>query len=553
MIPTGFDRIRSRLAILLTLLLLPIVGYLAVLGWLSAREQTAQARETVHALTMVASSYQRELFAGTERLFRGLGLQPEIAQGGPGCAARLAELAQKFPEYPQLAVTDSSGTVICASSEQGLGATIAGKPYFEQARERAAFTVAAYVLNPGDSTPVVVGSQPLFDAGGAFGGMLLGTINFSLVPDLMRDNRIPSGSRFYILDENGRVLGASHVWPSSFHDPSFVPRMLAGTLSEFDEVGDDRTRRIYVASKIQSGNLTAVLGVPMQGLVSLARQDLIASVLGPIAIWVLAVSVIWIATDRLITRPLRRLTRTARAYSFGDLTARPVEEGPGEIRALARTFSDMASRIAAREKDLQDAIVKRDGMLREIHHRVKNNLQIVTSLLNLQERQISEESKPSFRDMQMRVRSLALVHRYMYESDELGTVNLGAFLKELANSLQLAYGVPDHNVTIEVSAEEVWDIADRAIPLALLMTEAISNALRHAFPEGREGHIRVELRAVGERGVRFSADDNGVGMPEAARGNLGITLIKAFGRQINGDVTFGGPPGTSVSVQFERG
>src|SRR3954471_23236489 len=104
MIPTGFDRFRSRLAILLTLLLLPIVGYMAVLGWVSAREQSVQARDQVRYLALVASSYQRELFAGTERLFRALAQDPDIAEGGPACDAELARVAGIFPDYPQLAV-----------------------------------------------------------------------------------------------------------------------------------------------------------------------------------------------------------------------------------------------------------------------------------------------------------------------------------------------------------------------------------------------------------------------------------------------------------------
>jgi two-component sensor histidine kinase len=554
MIPTGFDRFRSRLAILLTLLLLPIVGYMAVLGWASAREQAVQARDQVRYLALVASSYQRELFAGTERLFRALAQAPGLAAGGPACDAELARVAAIFPDYPQLAVADADGVIICtAGTRELLGTRIAGRPFFEQARQRRSFVAGAYTLETTGAGPSVVAAQPILREDGAFRGAVLGTVQVGLVPGMLRSVEIPVDSRLYVLDESGAVLGASAALPARFADAKERARFARSPDQQFTEQGDDGINRLFVVSKIETGNFVAVLGVPVHDLAALSQSDVVAQIVGPIAIWIIAVLIVWIATDRLIAQPLRQLTRTARAYSYGDLDARPVEGGTAEIRALSQTFAEMATRIATRERDLQDAIVKRDHMLREIHHRVKNNLQIVTSLLNLQEKQISPESRPAFRDMQTRVRSLALVHRYMYESDELGSVNLGGFLKELATSLQLAYGVPEKQVVVEVTAEPIWDVADRAIPLALLMTEAMTNALRHGFPEGRPGRIDVRLNQLEGRRVRFAVHDDGIGLPgELAPGTLGMTLIRAFARQVGGVLDITSNKGTTVTVEFER-
>jgi two-component sensor histidine kinase len=280
-------------------------------------------------------------------------------------------------------------------------------------------------------------------------------------------------------------------------------------------------------------------------------------ILGPLALWLLALIVVWLATDFQIGRPVRRLTRTAEAYSQGDLSVRATLTGPAELRALAGTFNEMSERIAGRERELREAIETREAMMREIHHRVKNNLQIVTSLLNLQAKAVEGESaQRAFNDIQTRVRALALVHRYLYESADLQSVNLGAFLKELAASLQLSYGVSQEQVRIEVEADEVWDVSDRAVPLALFMTEAMSNALKHAFPQGREGIIRIVLKAMGDSLVRFSVEDNGIGLSEAqsaaqgSQASLGMSLIKAFARQVDGKLTISGPPGTIVTIEF---
>jgi two-component sensor histidine kinase len=279
--------------------------------------------------------------------------------------------------------------------------------------------------------------------------------------------------------------------------------------------------------------------------------------LGPIVLWMVMLAVVWFAIDLQVSRPVRRLTRAAEAYSQGDLSVRPTPIGPAEVRDLAVMFAEMANKIQGREHELREAIEMREAMMREIHHRVKNNLQIVTSLLNLQAKAVQGESaQRAFNDIQTRVRALALVHRYLYESEDLQSVNLAAFLKELAASLQLSYGISQEQVAIEVDADEVWDVSDRAVPLALFMTETMSNALKHAFPQGRQGVIRIVLKAGQESLVRFSVEDNGIGLTEAqtiAQGpqaSLGMSLIKAFARQVDGKLTISGPPGTVVSIEF---
>ena len=285
--------------------------------------------------------------------------------------------------------------------------------------------------------------------------------------------------------------------------------------------------------------------------------DRVILTVGPILLWLVMLAVVWFTTDLQVARPVRRLTRAAEAFSRGDLSDRPTPAGPAEVRDLANMFHEMATRIAGREHELREAIETREAMMREIHHRVKNNLQIVTSLLNLQAKAVQGESaQRAFNDIQTRVRALALVHRYLYESEDLQSVNLGAFLKELAASLQLSYGISQDQVAIEVEADEVWDVSDRAVPLALFMTETMSNALKHAFPQGRQGVIRILLKSGQNSVVRFSVEDNGIGLTEAqavAQGpqaSLGMSLIKAFARQVDGKLTISGPPGTVVTIDF---
>ena len=280
-------------------------------------------------------------------------------------------------------------------------------------------------------------------------------------------------------------------------------------------------------------------------------------VFGPVLLWLIAVAVLWFLVELQIVRPLRRLAATAQAYAKGDFSQTPPEFAPAELRALALSLNEIAGEIASHELQVRKVIETREAMVREVHHRVKNNMQIVMSLLNLQAKAVQGgPARQAFSDVQTRVRALALVHRYLYESENLQSVNLGAFLKELAASLQLAYGISEQQVAIEVEAEPVWDVSDRAVPLALFMTEAMTNALKHAFPQGRLGAIRIVLKNLSESLVLFSVEDNGIGLSEAqaiAQGpqaSLGMSLIKAFARQVDGKLTISGPPGTRVAIEF---
>jgi two-component sensor histidine kinase len=298
----------------------------------------------------------------------------------------------------------------------------------------------------------------------------------------------------------------------------------------------------------------AFLGWSYAGPDEFARPILTAA---PVVLWLFALLTVWFVTDIQIARPVRKLTCTAVAYSNGNLSVHPQLTGPAEVRKLAAVLDEMAVQIAGRETELREAIETREAMMREIHHRVKNNLQIVTSLLNLQAKAVQGESaQRAFNDIQTRVRALALVHRYLYESEDLQSVNLGAFLKELAASLQLSYGISQDRVAIEIEADAVWDVSDRAVPLALFMTETMSNALKHAFPQGRQGVIRIVLKSLQDSVVRFSVEDNGVGLTEAqtaaqgTQASLGMSLIKAFARQVDGKLTISGPPGTVVTIDF---
>lgn len=197
--------------------------------------------------------------------------------------------------------------------------------------------------------------------------------------------------------------------------------------------------------------------------------------------------------------------------------------------------------------------------MQEIHHRVKNNLQIVASLLNLQGSRIRlPEARAEFQSARDRVRALATVHRHLYAHGGLNTINMRIFLLELCGQLFQAMGeTVNGRLRLEVDAPELEMSSDQAVPLSLIVTEAVTNAIKYAYPAGRCGLISVRLRREAD-GIELEIKDDGIGIPagraETATGTrdgIGIQLINGFARQLGAKVDVQQGVGTRYLVQLK--
>jgi two-component sensor histidine kinase len=242
----------------------------------------------------------------------------------------------------------------------------------------------------------------------------------------------------------------------------------------------------------------------------------------------------------------------ARAYGSGDYSPRlDYSHAPRELRDLGETLTVMAQRVAQREEELRTSLDQKDIILREIHHRVKNNLQIVSSLLNIRAGNVTGSAEQSaLSEVKAHVRALALVHRHLYENADVEYVDLRSFMTELCQSTLAGLSSPSQRVSLEIDIPEFMISTDRAIAIALLVTEAITNALKHAFRPEQRGNIRVAFMRLGDRSGTLLVADDGIGIAPGMRdaGGIGLQLIEAFAKQIGGRATISPPPGTTISV-----
>ncbi len=194
--------------------------------------------------------------------------------------------------------------------------------------------------------------------------------------------------------------------------------------------------------------------------------------------------------------------------------------------------------IAAQKHIIESSLVEKDSLLKEIHHRVKNNLQMVSSLLSLQTKNTrSKAAIAALEEGKSRVKAMALIHQKLYQNEDLSVIEMQGYIESLINSVQSVYKKGGHNINITIDAEGVELDIDRAIPFGLILNELVSNSFKYAFPSNDEnGKIYIHIRKIGDQEGFFEYTDNGVGLPEdtdeRANSSMGIRLMNRLANQL---------------------
>ncbi len=270
-----------------------------------------------------------------------------------------------------------------------------------------------------------------------------------------------------------------------------------------------------------------------------------------------------LAASRSIARNLGELEKAAKEMGQGRLKTRVAIRSRDEFGALATSLNRMAADLEERtvsisrhkeaESRLLVSLREKELLLKEVHHRVKNNLQVICSLLNLQARTLRDpEAIRLFQESQSRIRSMALIHEQLYRSEDLARIEFRSYVEQLVSHVKHTLG-SSSRVEICPEVEPVPLPLDIALPCGMIIHELLSNAIEHAFPGGRSGTVRVAFgRAAG--GYRLEVADDGVGMARAPAGanetSLGTKVVQALARQLHGNLDVFSDGGTTVTLRF---
>jgi PAS domain S-box-containing protein len=237
---------------------------------------------------------------------------------------------------------------------------------------------------------------------------------------------------------------------------------------------------------------------------------------------------------------------------FFDVNYYPYRNETGEVTHCVVVSHDLTKRQYA-EVRLQASLKEKEVLLKEIHHRVKNNLQVISSLLSLQSNSIDNlETRELVRESQNRVRTMALIHEKLYQSETLARIDFGDYLRNLTRDIFRSYSAG--GISLKLDVEDVHLDVDTAIPCGLIVNELVSNALKYAFPQSRRGEICVSFHTVARNKYALSITDNGIGLPKGFDiqkiKSLGLQLLTMLVHQLHGTLDIVTDEGTTVMITF---
>lgn len=529
-------------------------GVLAVVQAMAAIEQQRKERaSTFWAEVQLQAGADRDTFTLIRVSLRATA--EIVAQAAVGPPARCDEariwLERTHPAIIEALLLDGEGRTVCGEhGRQAFGALpewaeFSRAPRFtmgvpERASASGELVTTAYHPVPGNDAGIeavaaridldlihrIVTSrvQARIEARIEAGGEAQREVPFALIGNdgaVMVEQAAPGGGAWLIGD---------------------IDRLLAPRGATLTARAPDGTERLYASFPVIPGQVWWVSAAPVRSAADVAMSSQALALVTPAMLWLIAVAVVLMAVDRLVTRHVARLQGAADRIGQGELglEVTGLGQAPLEIRRLGDAISGMASNLADREARLRDALATQRSLLLEVHHRVKNNLQMISSLMNMQIRRIARTSeRGALQLLQDRIHSLALVHQSLYSTERLDHVALDQLVRELAEHLHQSLSPAGAEVRLRFRLAPVTLDAEAATPTALFITEAMANVFKHGVSDG--GGQAIDIAQSVEDGFFSLSITNRVrerGMVEEMRGEpgrgLGLRLMEGFARQLGG-------------------
>jgi two-component sensor histidine kinase len=558
-----FNGLRGRMAmLLLAVLVLPTsyAVFYAIEQYFNQGE--AQRSELQRTARLVADARGRALGDLQTALEQHARLEWPPARSTE-CHENLAAEREQSDLVVQLALADAAGEIVCSADPDLVGLDVGDSYWFQRARRGVPFVVSE-LLGDDPELLTLIAAVPAFaeqgwqDASWIPVGVLSATLDlraFSVSPAAAY---LPSGSQIYLVDRVGKRV-PEIPFSDTEVNAAAIDALLGGERPTVELALPDERTSLLATAPIGSSGLRVVVSREI-GPLDWLRADVLVPILLPPLLLIVGVIATFVGTHLVVNRHVQQLARAVRRHRPGDrglgaATLEATANAPNELSELGARFAELAAALEAREVSLKRALDQKDLLLREVNHRVKNNLQVVASLLRMRARSgQTSESRAAIRDAHARIEAIALVHRRIYEEGAVEEVELDAFLGELIDHLRRSLGNERLRIVMRGSARGIRLPPDRAVSLALLVTELVTNAIEHAFPAQRQGEITVDL-AADDGAVTLTVADDGVGFDaEADHDGTGLSLADLLRRQLGGELAFApGEPGTRATLRLPAG
>ncbi len=561
--------IQKALYYTVLLALIPAITIITISEWKRARQwEDIVAQEAQNQANSVAA-LQHTITESTRQMLATLAKMPEfITLKETSITPILKNLHAQNDAYLNFTVVDSTGIVV-ASSLLKPGISLKGRPHIERVLQTAEFSPGSYILGLVDNTPSFSYAYPILDDQGGLVGAIAATYKLSSYQQYMKDLEKADKTILGIVDRYGTRL---FFYPPMETNPVGKPikyevwnRIQQGPDQDvFLTAGSDGIERFYGYRKLRTTPdkapyMFVIYGIPY-GAVTERVLPILYQELGLIIlVMALAFGIASLSYTTLFGRRLQQLLDLTVRIQEENLTIPELPADPtpdlGRIqKAVVSMLTSLAHQKETQEsyeRELNKAIQEKNMLIKEVHHRVKNDFQLIISMVRLESESCNDIQ--AFREaMESRISSMSLVHQMLYETEAQGFIDLGSYGEKI---MELVIGIKDSlaPVSIDVQAETILAPLDKAITFGLLLNELVMNSLKHGLARNGESCFSLHLSRQ-EHNVRFMFKDNGPGLPahfspEESKG-LGMQLAMALAEQLGGNLSFETHGGARFYVEF---
>ncbi len=531
-------RLGFQIAFLLAVALLPL-SFVSILTATNAqREGRARSEQALIGVTMTAIAGEVALIERAQ----GMTATLAVALSSGDCGDLLPRLAEQHPEYTLIAFIGAAGDLRCSSVPLTYDFTT--DPVFMAALAATVPTITISSAGPVTKKSILLVAYPVRDGA----GQPLGIIATGLPHASLKSAKDPGTLEILTFDREGQVLTASGgIDQAALQLPRDQPlkTLQPDRQTSFSGINNAGDPRIFSVLPIVDGALFALGTFPEVATPDIRTTFLTAPFLAPLVMWIASLIVAWLGVERLVIRNIRKLGTSIRSFASGSRSVGDIEMrgAPLEISEMAIAYRQMTDSIIQDEAQLENTVHQKEVLLREVHHRVKNNLQLIASIMNMHIRKAqTAETRDVIRKLQDRVMSLATIHRELYQTVGLTDVHAAELLSSITSQVINLSAMPGRSVEVSKSFDDVILTPDQAVPLALLLAEALGNGLKYEdTPLQQSIAIDVSLAAVNQSQavlrVSHSTDGRAAAsgqMPETDP--LSAQLLSAFATQLGGQI-----------------
>ena len=539
---------RQGLILVVFAALLPVVIASFFQGQSALESSRKLAFERLIGTATAIAEQQRDPFVIAQHMLSALATNASVAGMTDRCDAALRASLSNIPPVTNIARTAADGTVRCSAIPFAENINVAQEGWWQRGVNAQGMTVTkAPVYGRIAKRDLLFLILPLRSGDGRQNG----TLNAAIDIDYMRRGLYTAGAgnggTLAIVTRKGDVIA------NGSKSLAFKPAMDAIPDRPLEALDKNGNAWIYALHKIYGSDLFLVYAEPREQLMATAISQMRTSILVPLISILLASIAIWVGTNRLTLNWLRELRYVSDRFVQGDLTGDQsrFERAPEEIAAFSADLHIMAEVIDRRNTDLTQALEDKSQLTREVHHRVKNNLQIINSLLTLQLSRVGEgATREVLAQTQARIGALALIHRLLYEHDngyDLGEVAIDNLIEQLCSQLRRSSRLTSQ-LELKCHASSFLVPIDYAVPLTLFVVEAVTNAFRHAFPAGTQGSVNLDFYLQDDDAI-LEISDNGIGYSVTDEaGQMGTELMLGFATQVDGNLSISSSEGAGTRV-----